>query len=111
MTLEVLEPKCVGSAAESASDEGAGGGTFLGDRGSRARRARRRAAGVSARRGVALMGVGNALGVGSGLRDAIDLGCIRGVGNPSSSSCMVEKNERAEEGAGWGVVSGPSSGM
>ena len=89
VTLEVLEPKRAGSASESASDEDAGGGTgvvSLGGRGSRARRARRRAAGVSAGTGVALEGVGNEAGVGSGLREAIGLGCMRGVGNSSSSS-------------------------
>lgn len=114
VTLEVLEPKRAGSAAESASDEGAGGGAgvaFLGDRGSRARRARRRAAGVSPGRGVALTGVGNEDVVESGLKGTIGFGWIRGVGNSSSSSCVAEKSERAEGGAGWGVVSGPSSGM
>lgn len=107
-TLEVLEPKRAGSATESASEGGSGGGTeaaLLGDRGSRARRARRRAAGVSVGAEVALVGPGNGFGVGLVLRDAMGFGCMRGVGNSSSSSCMAEKSERAEEGPGWGVAS------
>lgn len=63
--LEVLEARRADSAAESASDGGAGGVVLLGDRDSRARRARRRTAGVSVGAGVALVGPGNDFGVGS----------------------------------------------
>ena len=70
-TLDVLEPKRGGPAAESASDDGAEGGVVaLGERGSRARMTPRRAAGVSAMSGGRVSGM--------------DFGCTRSVGNSSS---------------------------
>lgn len=103
MTLEVLEPRC-----ESASDGGAGGRTGVvlpGDRDSRARRARRRTAGVSVGADV---GTTNDFGVGSPLGEAMGFGWTRGVGNSSSSSCMAERSERVP---GWGVVSEAGLGL